>query len=87
MHETLIPDMFFKYHNSAVKNSVPKNATKELLDFLNDPNKQEIAGKISSYAKHSPLEFVAETHIGLCNGYKFSDDIMNLYKSYNGPMP
>ena len=87
MHEKLIPSAYFKYHNPVVKGSVPKNASKELLDFLNDTNKQEIAGRISSYAKHSPLEFVAETHIGLCNGYKFSDDIMELYKSYGGPIP
>ena len=48
---------------------------------------KKLRGGISSYAKHSPLEFVAETHIGLCNGYKFSDDIMELYKSYGGPIP
>ena len=86
-HEKQISDLFFKYHNPAKKCNVPENATKELLDFLNDAKKQEIANTISSYAKHSPLEFVAETHIGLCNGYKFSDDVMELYKSYGGPIP
>ena len=87
MHEQLIPNKYFTYHNSAPKGEVAKDATKELLDFLNDPKKQEIAQRVSSYAKHSPLEFVAETHIGLCNGYKFPKEVMDLYKFYDGPIP
>lgn len=87
MHEQLIPNKYFTYHNRAPKGEVAKDATKELLDFLNDPKKQEIAQRVSSYAKHSPLEFVAETHIGLCNGYKFPKEVMDMYKFYNGPIP
>lgn len=87
MHEQLIPNKYFTYHNRAPKGAVAKDATKELLDFLNDPKKQEIAQRVSNYAKHSPLEFVAETHIGLCNGYKFPKEVMDLYKFYDGPIP
>ena len=55
-------------------------------EFLNTQTIQEIAGKVSPYAKESPLEFVAETFAGLCDGIKFDDDVMALYKKYNGPM-
>lgn len=87
MHEQLIPDKFFAYHNNAPKGEIRQNASKELLDFLKDSKKQEIAMRVSRYAQHSPLEFVADTHIGLCNGYKFPDEVMDLYKFYNGPIP
>ncbi len=87
LHEKQIPGLFYKYHNSANVGCIPPNASKELLDFFNNAQKQQIADRISDYAKHSPVEFVAEVHIGLCNGYKFSDDVIELYKSYGGPIP
>jgi len=55
-------------------------------EFLNTPTIQETAGKVSVYAQESPLEFVAETFAGLRDGIKFDDDVMALYKKYNGPM-
>lgn len=54
-------------------------------EFLNTKYIQETAGKVSDYAKESPLEFVAETFAGLVEGKKFSDNVMALYKKYGGP--
>lgn len=55
-------------------------------EFVNNKDIQAIAGKVSNYAKESPLEFVAETFAGLRDGIKFDDDVMALYKKYNGPI-
>ncbi len=46
---------------------------------------QNIARQVSNYAKSDPLEFVAETYKRLRRGQVFSDDVMALYKKYNGP--
>lgn len=54
-------------------------------EFLNTKSIQETAGKVSLYAKESPLEFVAETFAQILEGRKFSDEVMALYKKYNGP--
>ncbi len=54
-------------------------------DFLADNRKQEIAEKISWYAKVDPFEFVAETFNALCVGKKLPDDVMDLYRYYKGP--
>ena len=54
-------------------------------DFLADNRKQEIAEKISWYAKVDPFEFVAETFNALCAGKKLPDDVMDLYRYYKGP--
>lgn len=55
-------------------------------EFVNNKDIQTTASKVSNYAKESPLEFVAETFAGLRDGIKFDDDVMALYKKYNGPM-
>lgn len=54
-------------------------------EFVNSKDIQAIAGRVSNYAKESPLEFVAETFAGLRDGIKFDDDVMSLYKKYGGP--
>lgn len=54
-------------------------------EFINSKDIQATAGKVSNYAKESPLEFVAETFAGLRDGQKYSDDVMALYKKYGGP--
>lgn len=54
-------------------------------EFLNDKSIQETAGKVSPYAQESPLEFVAETFADLLEGKTLPDDVMALYKKYNGP--
>ncbi len=58
----------------------------ELKEWLNDIKKQRIAGEVSSYAAENPAEFIAETYANLIEGHKFSDDVMALYKKYNGPI-
>ncbi|MDR1167365.1 MAG: hypothetical protein LBK53_00550 [Heliobacteriaceae bacterium] len=55
-------------------------------DFIKSPEEQFIASKVSKYAASSPLEFVAEVYARMMNGHKFTDDIMNLYKKYEGPL-
>ena len=54
-------------------------------EFTTDKTHQATAGKVSNYAKESPLEFVAETFAGLLDGKTYSDDVMALYKKYGGP--
>lgn len=54
-------------------------------EFINNKEIQATAGKVSDYAKESPLEFVAETFAGLRDGIKFDDDVIALYKKYGGP--
>ena len=49
-------------------------------------NIQNMAGQVSAYAKSDPLEFVAEIYKRLRNGQTFSDDLMALYKKYDGPV-
>ena len=47
----------------------------------------EVMGNVTPYAAITPAEFVAEVYSFLCNGVKFSDYIMDLYKKYGGPIP
>lgn len=54
-------------------------------EFVESPEEQFIASTVSNYAKHSPLEFVAEVYARIMNGHKFSDDVMKLYEKYKGP--
>ena len=54
--------------------------------FLESKEEQFIASTVSSYAKSSPLEFVAEVYARMLNGEKFGDDVMNLYNKYKGPV-
>lgn len=49
------------------------------------PEAQEIAEKVSWYAKTHPEEFVADVYAGLCAGSKYPDDVMQLYSEYYGP--
>lgn len=48
---------------------------------------QKTADKISTYARTGIGEFIAEVYAELISGAKLSDDVMALYKKYNGPMP
>lgn len=47
----------------------------------------EITANVTPYAVTTPAEFVADVYSYLCNGVKFSDDIMNLYNKYGGVLP
>ncbi len=62
----------------------------DLYEFLTNEESQQTAGKISSYAQTGIGEYIAETYAlmvdaKLHNG-KIADDIIALYKKYNGPM-
>lgn len=58
----------------------------DLYEHLNNPEFQKTAGKVSSYAREGVGEFVADVYADLIAGRKFSDDVINLYKKYNGPL-
>ncbi len=47
----------------------------------------ETIANVTAYTATTPAEFVAEVYSYLCNGVKFSDNIMNLYKKYGGVLP
>lgn len=55
-------------------------------EFLNNAEIQKTAGKISKYAQCSPNEFVAETFSMLLQGERLPDDVIALYKKYDGPL-
>ncbi|MBQ4647269.1 MAG: hypothetical protein IJB79_07965 [Candidatus Gastranaerophilales bacterium] len=57
---------------------------KQIEKFTKDFQKQQIAQKISWYAQKDPSEFVAETFAQMCNGKELDEDILRLYKYYNG---
>lgn len=62
--------------NSGIKDT---SLTKE---FLEDAELQQIAGKVSEYAKKSPAEFVAETSALLKNSVELPADVKSLYNAY-----
>ena len=63
------------------------NASRAITEeFLNDKAIQTTAAKVTEYAKMSPNEFVAEVFAGRLLGQTFTDDVMALYKKYEGPL-
>lgn len=58
----------------------------DLYEFLTTPEIQETAGKISKYSQSSIGEFIAETYVKMINKEYIPDDVMKLYKKYNGPL-
>ena len=63
----------------------PDDYPKELLDWLNDPRKMQIANCISPYATTGPGEFIAEVFAYCANGNKINPDVEKLYKELKGP--
>ena len=59
----------------------------DAYEFMTNEKIQQTAGEVSLYAQTGIGEFVAEVHAGLIDGKHFSDNVINLYKKYNGPMP
>ncbi len=53
--------------------------------FKNNKEQQDVASKISNYAKTNPREFVAECFSYMCAGNKLPDDVLKLYKYFKGP--
>lgn len=58
----------------------------DLYKHLTDKEIQNITGQVSWYSQTSIGEFVAEVYAGLIQGKKYSDEVINLYKKYNGPL-
>lgn len=57
----------------------------DLYEHLKNEEIQNTAGKVSWYAQTSIGEFVAEVYAKLIKGEQLPDDVMALYKKYNGP--
>ena len=57
----------------------------DLYEFLTNQEIQQSAGKVSWYAQTSIGEFIAEVYAKMIRGEKIPDDVMALYKKYNGP--
>ena len=58
----------------------------DLYKHLTDKEIQNITGQVSWYSQTSIGEFVAEVYAGLIKGEKYSEEVINLYKKYNGPL-
>ena len=58
----------------------------DLYEFLTNQETQQVAGSVSWYAQTSIGEFIAEVYGKMVRGEKIADDVMALYKKYNGPM-
>lgn len=93
--ETVASDFYFfnhelghMRHNEVCANyaelSAENKGSKIIKDFLNE--ERDVASKVSQYATADPAEFVAETFAYLLDGRKFSNDVLDLYKKYGGPM-
>ena len=78
----------YQGYKDLLKNN-PKKFEKmypDLYKHLTDNEIQNIAGQVSWYSQTSIGEFIAEVYAGLIQGKKFSDDVIKLYKKYNGPL-
>lgn len=75
-------DDLFKKDKESFKALYP-----DMYEHLTNPEIQKTAGKISPYAQTGIGEFIADTYAELIKGTKLSDDVMALYKKYNGPIP
>ncbi len=64
-----------------------KQALPDLYEHVTNKEIQMTAGEVSEYAKEGVGEFVAEVYAKMINGDKLSDDVLALYKKYNGPLP
>ena len=73
------------------KELLEKNPTKfkkrypDLYEHLTNQEIRQTAGKVSWYAPTSIGEFIAEVYAKMVRGDKIPDDVMELYKKYNGP--
>ena len=86
MKENNITSNPFKYLINIYRNKLNVLPTKTHSEFIKDKKIQEIAGKVSEYAKTDEREFIAEVYSGLITGRNFSDDVISLYKKYGGPV-
>ena len=86
--DVFIHEMGHMHHQSIYPNyeDAGSQFSQTRIDFTIDTNKRRIPYRVSSYAASSPLEFVAEVYTGLRKGQIFDNDVMSLYKKYNGPL-
>ena len=59
----------------------------QAYEFLTNTNIQNTAGEVSWYATTGIGEFIADTYAKMVAGESISDDVIALYKKYNGPLP
>ncbi|MCQ2754463.1 MAG: hypothetical protein MJ231_05380, partial [bacterium] len=64
-----------------------KSLYPDLYEHLTNKEVQKTAGKVSAYAQTSIGEFIAETYAKMISGDKIPEDVLKLYKKYNGPLP
>lgn len=57
----------------------------ELKKWLDNDKNMQLANSVSLYASHGPGEFIAETFADLLSGRKLPKEVLELYKSMNGP--
>ena len=75
--------------NDLLKNN-PKKFKKlypDLYKHLKDEDIQKTTMKVSWYAGTSIGEFIAEVYKMMISGKEIPEDVMKLYKKYNGPLP
>ena len=58
----------------------------DLYEFLTNQQIQQSAGEVSWYAQTGIGEFIAETYAMMIRGAKIPEDVLTLYKKYNGPL-
>jgi hypothetical protein len=72
----------------AAEMQVPDSGTQPttLRWLLGDPE-YDVVRRVSEYATHSRLEFVAETYAGMRAGKTYDEQVMALYRRLGGPTP
>lgn len=85
-HEKAAKDMYNKMGSLEELKEWNITDTSLTKEFINNAKEQQIAAGISYYATKSPLEFVAETYAEILRGTKISDETMELYKRFKGPV-
>lgn len=69
-----------KYAGQSVGTSIPQLP-------LTEVQKELIKKQVGKYAAENSAEFVAETFSGMVSGRRYSDEIMDLYRKYDGFIP
>ncbi len=83
-HKFNVRDFHF-FQSLGTEQERPKKLAKgaeELLKLFD--SKKDVAAKVSTYAKESPCEFVAEVYSQLAHGLTLDDDVMDLYQKLFG---
>ena len=78
------PDIakLFKENPEKFKLKYPK-----AFEFLTNQDIQSTANCLKWYSTRGIGEFIADVYAKMIAGEKLSDDVLTLYKKYNGPLP